>query len=79
MDNSRLGLSYTSSLINGLSDHDAQFLTINSICAPTNKIPKKQRTILIGSDTFTTFETLLEQEMWDSVYQKQDIKYTMGI
>jgi len=39
VDNSRLESSYTSPLINGLSDGDAQVLT----CALTNKIPKKAK------------------------------------
>jgi hypothetical protein len=50
VDNSGLKTSYTSPLINGLADHDAQFVTINNIYAATNKIPLKQRTRLINSD-----------------------------
>jgi len=70
VDNSRLESSYTSPLINSLSDHDAQFLTINNICASKNKISKKQRKRLINSYTFTNFQTLPEQDTWESVYQK---------
>jgi hypothetical protein len=70
--NSRLRSSYTSPLINGLSDHDAQFLTIHNICKSKNKIPNMQRTRQINNDTLTTFQTLLEQEKWESVCQKQD-------
>jgi hypothetical protein len=73
VDNSRLNSSYTSPQINGLSDHDAQFLTINNIYAARNKIPLKQRTRLINSDTLTIFQTLLKQETWEYVYQSQDI------
>jgi hypothetical protein len=68
--NRRLESSYTSPLINGLPEHDAQFLTINNICAPKNKIPKKQRKRIINSNTLTNFQTLPEQETWVSVYQK---------
>jgi hypothetical protein len=73
VDNSRLKSSYTSPLINGLSDHDAQFLTINNFYAARNKIPLKQRTTLINGDTLTNFQTLLKQETWESVYQSQDV------
>jgi hypothetical protein len=38
VDNSRLRSPITSPLINGLSDHDAQLLTITNIYAATNKV-----------------------------------------
>lgn len=69
IDNSR----YTTALINGLSDHDAQFLTINNTYVARNKMPIKQKTRLINSYTLTNFQTLLKQEMWESVYQNQDV------
>ena len=72
LDNSKRESSYTSPLINGLSDHNAQFLTFHNICESKNKIPKKHRTRQINNDTVTTFQTLLKQETWESVYQKQD-------
>jgi hypothetical protein len=50
VDNRRLESSYTSPLINGLSDHDAQFLKF----ASTNEIPKKQRRP-INSNILTIF------------------------
>jgi hypothetical protein len=64
VDNSRLKSSSTSPLINGLSDHDAQFLTINNIYATTNKIPFKQKTRLINNEMITNFQTLLKKETW---------------
>jgi hypothetical protein len=75
VDNSRLGSSITTPLINVLSDHDAQLLTINNIYAGTNKVSLKQRTRLINSDTLTNFQTLLKQETWESVFQTQDTNY----
>jgi hypothetical protein len=39
VDNIRLGSTITLPLINGLSDHDAQLLTINNIYATTKKSP----------------------------------------
>jgi len=73
VNNSGLESSYTSPLTNGLSDHDAQFLTIYIICAAENKIPKKKkRTRQINNNTLTTLQKVLEKEMWESDYQKQD-------
>jgi hypothetical protein len=61
-------------LIYNNTDHDAQFLTISY--AATNKIPLKQRTRLINSETLTNLQTLLKQETWDAVYQNQDANYS---
>jgi hypothetical protein len=70
VDNSRLVSSITTPLITGLSDHDAQLLTINNIYAATNKVSLKQRTRLINSDTLTNFQTLLKHETWESIKPK---------
>jgi hypothetical protein len=72
VDNSRLKSSYTSPLIHGISEHDTQLLTINNIYAATNKMPLKQKTVLINCDTLTEFQTLLKQETCESLYQNQD-------
>ena len=42
-DNSRLGSTIIYPLLNGLSDHDAQLLTINNIYAATKKVFLQQR------------------------------------
>ena len=61
-----------SSLINGLSDHDAQLLTINNIYAATKKVFLQQRARTINRKTLSNFQSLLKQETWQSVYQTQD-------
>jgi hypothetical protein len=43
VDSIRFSSTGTSPIINGLSDHDAQYLMINNIAATTNLIPLKQR------------------------------------
>ena len=72
VDNSRLGLTTISPLINGPSDHDAQFLTINNIYAAKYKVFLQQRTRTINRVTLSHFQSLLKQETWQSVYQTQD-------
>jgi hypothetical protein len=72
VDNSRLKSSSISPLIDGLSDHDVQFLTINNIYATTNKIPFKQKTRLINNEMITNFQTLLKKETWEFVYKVKD-------
>jgi hypothetical protein len=41
----------TSPIVNGLSDHDAQFLPVNNIIAEVNPTPSKQRTRETNSET----------------------------
>jgi hypothetical protein len=55
VDSIRLNSSSTSPIIHGLSDHDAQLLTINNIVAAVNLIPLKQRTRKINNDTIMQF------------------------
>jgi endonuclease/exonuclease/phosphatase family metal-dependent hydrolase len=62
VDNSRLGSTIISPLINGLSDHDAQLLTINNIHAATKKVFLKKRTRIIKREALTNFQSLLKQE-----------------
>ena len=57
VDKSRINLSSKSPIINGLSDHDAQILTIKNIYVTLNKLPLKQRTSLIDNETITNFQT----------------------
>jgi hypothetical protein len=57
VDNSRLGSTITLPLLNGLSDHDAQLLTINNIDAATKKVPLKQRTRITNSETLTNLQS----------------------
>jgi len=68
VDNSRINLSSISSIINGLSDHYAQILTIKNVYATTNKFPLKQRIRLIGNETIMNFQTLLKKETCEFVF-----------
>jgi hypothetical protein len=56
-DSTRFSSSSTSSIVNGLSDHDAQYLMNNNIAAAGKLMPLKQRTIKImkKSCTFSIF------------------------
>ena len=72
MDNSRINLSSISPIINGLSDHDAQILTIKNVYATINKFPLKQRIRLIDNETIMNFQTVLKKETWESVYIATD-------
>jgi hypothetical protein len=75
VDNSRMNLSSISPIINGLSDHDAQILTIKNVYATTNKFPLKQRIKLIDNETIMNFQTLLKKETWESVFNEVLTKF----
>jgi len=44
VDITRLSSSSVCPIVNGLSEHDAQFLTLNNIAPATNTVHMKQRT-----------------------------------
>jgi hypothetical protein len=58
VDNSRLNLSSISTIINGLSDHDAQIRTIKNIQATINKYICNK-----NNEKIMTFPTLLKINM----------------
>jgi antitoxin component of RelBE/YafQ-DinJ toxin-antitoxin module len=68
----RFSSSSTSPIINGLSDHDAQYLMINNIAAAGNLMPFKQRTRKVNNETIMQFQFLLKSETWESVHKDND-------
>jgi hypothetical protein len=72
VDSTRFTSSSTSSIINGLSDHDAQYLMINNIAAANNLITLKQRTRMINNKTIMQLQLLLQNETWETVYKDSD-------
>jgi hypothetical protein len=67
VDITKLSLCYICSIINGLSDHDAQFLTFNIIVPATNIVHLKQRTTEINNERIIQFQLQLANETWESV------------
>jgi hypothetical protein len=59
-------------IINGFSDHDSQYLTVNNIFLNKgyNLIDNKR---LITSATISNFVTMLKDESWRDVYSHHDI------
>jgi hypothetical protein len=68
VDITRLSLSSTCPTINGLSDHNAQFLTVNNTAPATNIVPLRQRTREINNERIMQFQLQLANESWESVY-----------
>jgi hypothetical protein len=69
IDRTRLSSSCTSSVINGLSAHDAQLYTENIIISEVNLAPLKQKARKINNETIAHFQHLLESEMWEPVFK----------
>jgi hypothetical protein len=59
-------------IINGLLDHDGQFITINYAASVANLIPLRQRTRKINSETVMHFQHLLKNEAWEPIYRSSD-------
>ena len=78
MDNSRINLSAVSPIINDLSDHDAQILTVRTIYATINKFSLKQRTRLIDNKTVTNFQAPLKTGSWESAYTDRDPNHMLN-
>jgi hypothetical protein len=51
VDITRLSWPSTCLVMNSLSDHDSQFLTVNNIVPATNIVPLKQRTREINNES----------------------------
>jgi hypothetical protein len=75
IDNERSSSSYPSPTVNGLSHHDAQFLTISNIATEVDLAPSKWRTRIINDETAAQFKRLLENEMWEPVFENRDTNY----
>jgi hypothetical protein len=70
--NTRLSSSYTSPIVKGLSDHDAQFLTISIITIKFDLAPLKWRTRIVNDETTAHFQCPLENEMWEPIFKNRD-------
>ncbi|PNF23822.1 hypothetical protein B7P43_G15913 [Cryptotermes secundus] len=72
VDITRFSSSSTVPIINGLSDHDAQYLMMNNIALAGNSIYQKQKIRKINSETIMQFQHLLKSETWECVYKEND-------
>lgn len=59
-----LGSSSTSSIVNGLSDHDAQFITINNIAPANNTLLLSHTAKQINNEAIIEFQLSLKNETW---------------
>jgi hypothetical protein len=75
IDSTRLNSSYTAPIIKGLSDHDAQFLTISDINTEINLAPFKWRLRKIDNETIAQFQCLLVNETSDPIFKNWDTNY----
>jgi hypothetical protein len=79
VDYSRLNTSHVFSVINGLSDHDAQYLAIsNVVIRQRNKSGLVQRSI-ISEPGIITFKEMLSSDSWDSVFSNVDVNKSFNV
>jgi len=63
----------------GLSDQDAEILTIKNIYTAINKFPLNHRTRLRDKETIMNFQTLLQLETWKSFNVDKDPNHTFNL
>jgi len=72
LDKSRLEDHTVIPITNGLSDHDAQLLQINT--KTSHRPMSKQKTVRkFNKYTITDFINKLSEELWDGVFNSEDI------
>jgi hypothetical protein len=54
---------------NGLSDHDAQIICLQNSNTGLEQSVSKKKSRLINEQTAKHFQTLLKDEMWDTIYK----------
>ena len=64
--------------INGLSDHDAQLLTLNNLAQPISII-KPFYTRSINKHAVAKFQSLLSWEKWDNVFGVDNVNIMFKI
>jgi phosphoribosylaminoimidazole-succinocarboxamide synthase len=64
VDSTRFSSPSISSIKNGLSDHDVQYLMINNVATPHNLSSLKRRRGKINKVTNMQFQLLLNNETW---------------
>jgi len=72
IDTSKMGNYTISPIINGLSDHDAQFITLYSY---SPRPPSKNYRLIrnINDHTINDYLTKLSRETWDTVFSTDDV------
>jgi hypothetical protein len=72
VNSTRFSSSSASSIINHLSDHDAQYLMINNIAAADSLIFLKKIRRKINNETIMQFQLLLKNGTWETVCKDSD-------
>jgi hypothetical protein len=66
-------------LINGLSDHEAQYLCINNIFKCQSRINRLVKKRLITQSGVSTFTELLKLESWDNILNQTDVNHSFNL
>jgi hypothetical protein len=67
VDITRLSSFSTYPIINGLSDYDAEFITVNNVAVATNTVHLNQRSMEINNERIMQFQLQLANETWEFV------------
>ena len=73
LDNAEFQNLSVHSFDSGLSDHDAQILTLKNITFPLKKYTHTSKTRIMDDKSVADFQSHLREEAWDSVYNSEDV------
>jgi hypothetical protein len=79
IDFSRLNSFQIFPLINGLSDHEAQYICINNIFKCQLHINRLVKKRLITQSVVPPFTELLKLESWDSILNQTDVNQSFNL
>jgi exonuclease III len=75
---SRLNIFQVFSIINGLSDHDAQYLILNSFFSTQRKRNQLVKRRILSESNIANFTLMLHRESWDSILSSTDVNVSFN-
>jgi hypothetical protein len=66
-------------VINGLSDHDAQYLIVYNVFSCKRKTNKFVRRRIITELSFKTFMNMLQSETWENTFNNTDVNVSFNL
>lgn len=79
VDYGRINSHYVLHIINGLSEHEAQYLVLNNVFNHHKDKKQQFRTRTIPKEAITAFQNMSINENWDEVLQYKDVNKGFNI
>jgi hypothetical protein len=76
--NTRLHSFFVSPIVNGLSDHDAQYLILKKVFSQNKSSGFPRKTRLMCLNSVSNFQEILKNETWVNIYEHDDVNDTFN-